>query len=113
MFSFPPIADPTRDALDASIRHFSKLVGWATIAVAIGVALEGIELVHDAVVWRRKKRRKKQESAILEEMTDIFPSGEVWAEGEPKPEHPPWVKRLLRVGLILVVIGVVGEWSCG
>lgn len=113
MFSFSPIADPTRDVLDKSIRDFSKLVGWATIAVAIGVALEAIELLHDVVAWLRKRRREKEEVAILKDMADIFPSGDVWDEAEPKPEHPSWVKRVLRVGLILVVMGVVGEWRCG
>src|SRR5437868_1833665 len=37
--SVSPIVDPVRDRLDGTVRHFSDLVGWATITVAVGVIL--------------------------------------------------------------------------
>lgn len=113
MFSLSTIDDPTRNALDASIRHFSKLVGWATIAVAIGVAMEAVEIVHDIVAWCKQWRRKKRELTELEAVAKVFPAGELMQPTESHPKEPKWVKRVLRGGLIIVVIGVVAEWRCG
>lgn len=113
MFSFSPIVDPIRDVLNSRVRHFSKLIGWATVVVAIGVALEGIEIVHDGIAWVKRRRREKSEHADLKRVADIFPCGETRGETESHPDHPRWVKRWLRVGLIIVVIGVVAEWRCG
>jgi hypothetical protein len=36
--------DPVRDALQATAHHFSRDVAFATVLVAIGVALEGVDL---------------------------------------------------------------------
>ena len=68
-----PIADPVRDRLDALVRHFSDLVGWATITVAVGVVLEGIELAHAAVELRKQKNREKRERIQLEEINQVVP----------------------------------------
>jgi hypothetical protein len=111
--SFLPIVDPVRDVLDSHVRHFSALVGWATVVVAVGVALEGIEVAHDIIAWAKRKYREKRERADLKELANIFPCGETRGETESHADHPRWVKRWLRVGLILVVVGVIGEWHCG
>jgi hypothetical protein len=113
MVSFSPIDDPTRDALDASIRHFSKLVGWATVAVAIGVAMEAVEIVHDIVAWCKRWIRTKRELTDLKAVAKVFPAGELIQPTELNPKEPKWVKRFLRCGLIIVVVGVVAEWRCG
>jgi hypothetical protein len=113
MFSLSALNDPTRDALDASVRHFSKLVGWATIAVAIGVAMEAVEIIHDIVAWCKRWRGNKRELTELKAVAEVFPAGELTQPTELHPEEPKWVKRVLRGGLIIVVIGVVAEWRCG
>jgi hypothetical protein len=107
------IEDPLRKVLQARADHFSNLVGLATAVVAIGVALEGVEIVHDAIAWWKRKRREKREHAELREIANIFPCGEVRGEPDLHSDHSKWIKRFLRLGLITVVIGVVGEWRCG
>lgn len=113
MLSLSLIVDPVRELLNAQVRHFSKLVGWANILVALGVAMEGVEFVHDAIVWIKRWRRNKSERAVLKELAEIFPADETKLKKESNSDHPRWVKRFTRVGLIVVVIGVVGEWRCG
>src|SRR5580693_1552382 len=101
MLSLSPIADPIREALQARADHISNLVGWANITVAVGVALEGVELIHDIAVWAKQKRRTKRDRIELEEVAKVFPAGECRRERELHSEEPRWVKRLLRVGLII------------
>jgi len=72
-----------------------------------------VEIVHDVIAWIKQKRREKRELAALKELAKIFPGGEARGQIESHSDHPRWVKRVLRVGLILVVIGVVGEWRYG
>src|ERR1700719_1846624 len=107
------IEDPVRVALQGHVTHFSNLVTWSTIIVAIGLVLEGVEIFHDVIAWCKRKRRKNRELANLKEVAEIFPSDEAKGETESHSDHPRWVKRVLRVGLIAVVIGVVGEWRYG
>ncbi len=112
--SLSSIADPVRDKLDALVRHFSHLVAVSTLAVALGVIMEGIELVHAFVEWRKRKRREKRGRIQLEELRQIVPISEDKRKlPKSHSEEPPWAKLVLRVGLILVVVGVVGEWRCG
>ncbi len=113
MLSLPPVADPIRDALQARADHLSKLVGWANITVAIGVALEGVEIVHDIVTWGKNTRRRRRERIDLKEIAEVFPTGELIQSTKLHADESRCVKRLLRVGLIIVVIGVVAEWRCG
>lgn len=108
-----PIADPVRDRLDAKVRHFSDLVGWATITVALGVVLEGTDLALAASEWWKRKRREKREHMQLRELRQVVPIGAARNLSKPYSEEPPWVKIALRIGLILVVVGVVGEWRYG
>jgi hypothetical protein len=107
------ISDPIRDQLQARADHLSVLVGWANITVAIGVAFEGIEICHDIVAWAKRKRREKRELIVLKELAEIFPVSKATRATGSHSDEPRWVKRLLRIGLIIVVIGVVGEWRCG
>jgi len=113
MLSLLPINDPIRDVLDVHVRHFSQLINLATITVAVGVALEGIEITHDCIALIRRKRREKRERANIKDIAEVFPVGNVSKAPESDSGEPRWVKRVLRVGLILVVVGVVGEWRCG
>jgi len=75
--------------------------------------MEGVELIHDAAVWIKRRRLKKKELADLKEVAAIFPASQKVIGAESNVDHPGWVKRFTRVGLILVVIGVVGEWRYG
>jgi len=111
MFSLSP--DPIRDALQGQADHFAKLVGWANIAVAVGIAVEGVEIAHDVVTWGKRKRREIRDRIELKELAEICPGGELRQSTESHTDEPRWVKRLLRVGLIIVVLGVVAEWRCG
>lgn len=113
MLSLPPIADPVRDALDVQVRHFTHLVNLATITVAVGVALEGIEIIHDGIAWAKRKKREKRECSHIREIAEVFPVHDIKKAPESHSEEPRWVKRTLRIGLIAVVIGVVGEWRYG
>ena len=108
-----PAEDPARAILQLRADHFSNLVTWSTVLVAIGVALEGVEIVHDVIAWIKQKRRKRHELLVSNEVAKIFPSGETRGHTESHSDHPRWVKRVLRLGLIAVVIGVVGEWRYG
>jgi hypothetical protein len=112
--SLSSIADPVRNKLDATVHHFSYLVALSTITVAVGVLMEGVELAHAIFEWRKRKRREKRERIQLEELRQVFSV----SEGKRKlskshSEEPTWAKLILRVGLILVAIGVVGEWRYG
>jgi hypothetical protein len=110
--SASPVKDPVRYTLQATANHFSRDVVLATVLVAIGVALEGMELVHVAANWLNRLNRRRHDRAELTELGEVFPCGD--ARGETASLHEPkWVKVALRLGLILVVIGVVGEWRCG
>jgi hypothetical protein len=113
MILLSSIADPIRDALQARADHLSVLVGWANITVAIGVALEGIEICHDIGAWAKRKSREKRELIVLKELAEIFPVSKAKRATESHSDEPRWVKRLLRIGLMIVVFGVVGEWRCG
>jgi hypothetical protein len=113
MLSPSSISDAVRDAQQARISHASNLVNWATAIVAVGVALEAVEFLHDGVVWIKRKRREQRERSELKELALIVPVGEIRGAVESHSDHPKWVKRTLRLGLILVVVGVVGEWRCG
>jgi hypothetical protein len=113
MLSLSPLVDPVREALNTQVRHFSILSGWANILVALGVAGEGVEFVHDAIAWIKRRQLKKSERAIQKELLDIFPADEANLKEESHADHPRWVKRLTRIGLIVVVIGVTGEWRYG
>jgi len=44
----------------AQADHLSKLVVGATILVAIGVALEGIEFVHEMMMWIKRLLAKER-----------------------------------------------------
>lgn len=79
----------------------------------MGVALEAVEIVHAVVAWRKRKKREKCERIELQELAEIFPSDEARRETQSHSEDPKWVKLLLRLGIILVVVGVVGEWRYG
>jgi hypothetical protein len=114
MFSFSPIEDPVRDALQTQIGQFSSLVTWATAIVAVGVALEGVDLVHDAVVWIKTRRIRKKELADLREVAEIVPVSGITVGTERMIAEPlGWVKVLGRIGLLGVVIGVVAESRYG
>lgn len=112
--SLASIPDPIRNKLDATVRHFSHFVALSTIAVAIGVLMEGVELVLATVEWWKRKRHKKRELIQLEEIRQIIPVGNgAQKSSKAHSEEPIWVKFILRVGIMLVVVGVVGEWRCG
>ena len=80
--SFSPSEDPARAALQARADHFSNLVTWSTVIVAIGVALEGVEIVHDVIAWIKQKRCGKREITALKEVAKVFPSGETRGQTE-------------------------------
>ncbi len=107
-----PANDPVRDTLQGKANHFSSCVTAATVLVAVGVALEAVELVHVAANWLKRLNRRKRERIELAELGDIFPSSDARGEKESNQE-PKWIKVALRFGLILVVTGVVGEWRYG
>src|ERR1700732_141886 len=100
--SFSPLKDPTRDALQANADHFSNLVSWATIVVAIGVVFETVEIFHDIIRREKQNSRHKREKSELEELGEVFPISDVRGEAASHPESK-WVKRALRFGLLLVV----------
>jgi hypothetical protein len=75
--------------------------------------MEGVELLHDAIAWIKRRRLRTKELAVRKELAEVFPAGEVRLRTESKSDHPRWVKRFTRIGLIVVVVGVVAEWRCG
>jgi hypothetical protein len=113
MLSLPSISDPVRVALDAKVRHFSEYVGYANIAVALGVALEGLELVFKVITWSKRRIRKRRERAAHEAASHEFPVGELVYSPEAHSEEPTWLKTLLFIGLLAVVGGIVAEWRYG
>jgi hypothetical protein len=83
---------------------------WATRAVAAGVALEGVELVHNGIIWIKRRKMKQMELAHLREVAEIFPVSDLRIKTESTgSDHAKWVKVLGRIGLIAVVVGVVAE----
>jgi hypothetical protein len=106
------VADPTGDKLAATATEASRLVGWSTVAVAIGVAFELFEPIDDAIKWIKRIRRRRRERAQLAELSEFSP---VNAKAGSKKshatsDHPTWVKVFGRIGIVLVILGVVGEW---
>jgi hypothetical protein len=87
---------------------------WATVTVAIGVALEAVELFHDTKTWMKRRQTKKKELADLREVAEICPASEVTIKTESTAaDHPKWVKVMGRLGLIAVVVGVLAESRFG
>ena len=113
MLSLPSIDDPVRLALDAQVRHFSRYVACANIAVAVGVALEGLELAYKAGKWTKRKIRQKRERLAHHAVSRILPVGELMYATEAHSDDPTWLKTLLFIGLLGVVGGVVAEWQYG
>jgi hypothetical protein len=85
--------------------------------VAIGVALEGAELVHDVSAYVLRKKFEKRDLTSLKELGEFAPIRDQKVSPFTHPQWlhklERWAKRFGRIGLILVVIGVVGEWIYG
>ena len=113
MLSLPSIDDPARVVLVEQVRTLSKFVGYANIVVAVGVALEGLELAYRFFKWVKRRIRESRERVVHEEVSPIFPAGELIHATESHFEEPGWLKALLYIGLLGVVGGVVGEWKYG
>jgi hypothetical protein len=111
MLSLLAVLCPIRDAVQARADHLSDSVNTATAIVGLGVGLELIEPIHDFVTWVNLKRR---ELAHRKQLAEVLPVSKTAVKAKHRSlEHPKWVKWFGRIGLILVVIGVVGEWRCG
>ena len=106
-----------RNALEAWKDHLSGFVTASTITVAVGVALEGVEFIHDICAYIGRKRFEKRDAANLKELARFSPIGQStvgsFRHSEWLTKLERWAKRFGRLGLILVVIGVVGEWRYG
>jgi hypothetical protein len=113
MLSLPSIDDPVRAVLDTQVRELTKCVGYANIAVAIGVALEGSELLYRFINWIKRKIRERRERIAHEAVSRTVPVGELIHAPETHSEEPTWLKTILFIGLIGVVGGVVAEWRYG
>jgi hypothetical protein len=107
--------DPVRDSLQAIVNHLAAKVGWSTAVVAAGVALEIVEPIHDAIAWIKRYHRKKADLHDLKEIAEFIPLNTRYRPKKKKVEsaHPNLVKALGRIGIVLVVVGVVGEWRYG
>ena len=77
--------DPFRDALQATLHHFSRDVTLATVLVAIGVALEGVELIHAASSWLKRIERRRRDRIELAELAEFFPTSDI--RGEAASPH--------------------------
>jgi hypothetical protein len=108
MLSLLSVADPIRDTLQARVDQLSHWVNWATAAVGAGVALEAIEPIHDLISWIKFRKR---ESAHIKELAEVVPVSR--NKSTYITSHPVWLKWCGRVGIIMVVAGVVGEWRYG
>jgi hypothetical protein len=114
MLSLPSNPCSVMEVCQSQKVHFFSLVKWSTIAVAVGVTLEGFELLYDLVAWIKRWRKKKRESAQLKELSKFAPLNKAFIKPKaPGFDHPRWVKVIGRLGLILVVLGVVGESRYG
>lgn len=111
MLSLLSVVCPIRDAMQSRADHLSDSVNTATALVGLGVALELIEPIHDLVTWAKFKKR---EFVHRKELADVLPVSALAAKPKYRGEdHPKWVEWAGRIGLILVVVGVVGEWKYG
>lgn len=109
MLSLFFVVDPVRDTLQAQVDQLSGWVNWATATVGFGVALEAIEPIHDLIAWIKFR---KKDSAHIKELAEFFPVSRNKSK-YTGPPHPSWLKWFGRVGVIVVVAGVVAEWRCG
>jgi hypothetical protein len=114
MLSLSSIADQS-DLWQSQADLFSMLVVRATILVAIGVALEGVEFIHDIASWIKRLWGKKRERAALMEVTEFVPVCEIPVKRRRvhSDAQPVLVKVIGYIGLLLVVVGVIGEWKYG
>src|ERR1700722_6987028 len=81
--------DPFRDALQATLHHFSRDVTLATVLVAIGVALEGVELIHAASSWLKRIERRRRDRIELAELAEFFPTSDIRGEAA-SPHESLW-----------------------
>jgi hypothetical protein len=76
------------------------------------VSLEAVGLIHHVYVWSEKKMRERRERIEMKELANIFPVSGLTQSPEAHADEPNLVKICSRIGLILVVVGVVAEWRC-
>jgi hypothetical protein len=111
MLSLLSFVCPIRDAMQARANHLSDSVNTATALVGLGVALELIEPIHDLTTWAKFKKR---ELVHREQLAEFLPVSEIAVKPKYRgADHPKLVNWVGRIGLILVVVGVVGEWKYG
>jgi hypothetical protein len=81
--------------------------------VAVGVALELIEPINEAVAWIKQLRFRKRELANFREVAEFRPVGVQYRRKPTRSGQLGWLKWFGRIGIILVVLGVIGEAKYG
>jgi hypothetical protein len=109
MLSLLSVLDPIRDTLQTRVDQLSGWVNWATATVGVGVALEAIEPIQDLIAWLKFRKR---DSVHIKEIAEFVPVPRNKSKYVGTP-HPVWIKWCGRIGIVMVVAGVVGEWICG
>src|ERR1700727_3070780 len=74
--TLPSLEDPVRGSLQGTVDHFSYLVSCSTVVVALGVVLEGVEIVLATSAWIKRRAHKKSARIELQELADIYRGGE-------------------------------------
>jgi hypothetical protein len=83
----------SRDAMLYCRDVWSRRTGYATAAVTVGVILEALEVLY-ALKWYT---RKAFDRVFMQHVTQ-------------KKEEPGWFAVVGAIGLVLVIVGVAGEW---
>jgi hypothetical protein len=104
---------PTKDSLETCAKSLSTLVNRSTALVAAGVALELVEPIYEFWAWIKRLRFRQKELANFKEVAEFMPTCVQYRRKHVGFDHPTWLKWFGRIGIILVVLGVIGEARYG
>ncbi|HXY00092.1 MAG TPA: hypothetical protein VEI54_04170 [Candidatus Limnocylindrales bacterium] len=75
------------------------------------MVVEGVAVIHEVIEVTKQLLRRRKERADLKALRELFPVSGTIVGAEPESLTPTWVKIVAFLGLVIVAVGVAGEWK--